>query len=41
MGIPVEMQFNPDPIEQDNEVNLSRKSNTDDYIPCKLNSSPV
>ena len=35
------MQFNPDPNKQVNEVYFSRKSNTDDYIPIKLNNSPV
>ena len=35
------MQFNPDPSKQANEVYFSRKSNTDDYFPVKLNDSPV
>ena len=35
------MQFNPDPNKQANEVYFSRKSNTDDYIPIKLNDYPV
>ena len=35
------MQFNPDPNKQANEVYFSRKSNTDDYFPIKLNDSPV
>ena len=32
------MQFNPDPNKQGNEVYFSRKSNTDYYIPIKLNN---
>ena len=35
------MQFNPDRIKQANEVYFSRKLNTDDYIPVKLNDSPA
>ena len=36
------MQFNLDPNKQaSNEVNFSRKPNTDYYIPTKLNDSPV
>ena len=34
------MQFNPDPNKQANEVYFSRKLNTDDDIPIKLNDSP-
>ena len=33
-------QFNPETNEQANKV-FSRKPNTDDYIPIKLNDSPV
>ena len=35
------MQFSPDPNKQANEVYFSRKLNTDDDIPIKLNDSPV
>ena len=35
------MQFNPDPNKQANEAYFSRKLNTDDDIPIKLNDSPV
>ena len=35
------MQFKPDPNKQANEVYFCRKSNTDYYIPIKLNNSPV
>ena len=35
------MQFNPDLNKQANQVYFSRKSNTYDYIPIKLNDSPV
>ena len=35
------MQFNPDRIKQAKEVYFSRKLNTDDYIPVKLNDSPA
>ena len=35
------MQFNPNPSKQTNEIYFSRKPNTDDYIPIKLNDSPV
>ena len=35
------MQFNPDTNKQTNEFYFSRKSNTDGYIPIKLNDSPV
>ena len=34
------MQFSPDPNKQANEVYFSRKLNTDDDIPIKLNDSP-
>ena len=34
------MQFNPDLNKKANEVYFSRKSNTDYYIPIKLNDSP-
>ena len=35
------MQFNPDLNEQVNEIYFSRKPNTDDCIPIKLNDIPV
>ena len=35
------MHFNLDPNKQAHEVYSSRKSNTDDYIPIKLNDSHV
>ena len=35
------MQFKPETNEQANEVYFSRKPNTDEYIPTKLNDSPV
>ena len=35
------IKFNPDPNKQANEVYFSRKPNTDDYLPIKLNYSPV
>ena len=35
------MQFNPDPNKQTNKIHFSRKSNTDNYLPIKLNDSPV
>ena len=38
MGIPVEMQFNPDPSKQVNKVYFSRNHNTDDYFPINLSS---
>ena len=35
------MQFKTDPSKEANEVYFSGKSNTDDYIPIKLNDSAV
>ena len=35
------MQFNPDPNKQANEVYFSKISNTDDYLPIKLNDNPA
>ena len=41
-GFQWKMQFNPDSNKQANEdYYFFRKSNTDDYIPIKLNDSPV
>ena len=36
MGIPVEMEFNPDPSKQTNEVPFSSEHDTDDYFPINL-----
>ena len=36
MGIPVEMEFNPDPRKQTNEVPFSSEHDTDDYFPINL-----
>ena len=35
------MQSNPDPNKQANELYFFRKPNTGDYLPIKLNDSPV
>ena len=35
------IKFNRDPNKQANEVYFSWKPNTDDYLPIKLNYSPV
>ena len=40
IGISMEMQSNPETNEQANK-GFSRKPNTDDHIPIKLNDSPV
>ena len=41
MGISVEVQFNPDPNKQANEVCFFRKSNAGVYLSVNLNNSPV
>lgn len=35
------IQLNPDPSKQANEIYFSRESNTDGYLPIKLNDNSV